>query len=181
MAAPNGTLDGRTLGLLGLGEIGSRVAKLGLALGMKVIASRASDRPSPVEGVRLVPAADLAAADHLVLVAPITPETRHIVDAAFLARMKPGAHLVNVARGPLIDHDALKGELDSGRLWASLDVTEPEPLPLGHWLLDHPRARVTPHLSWSSPDTIRRVIERLGGNLARMAAGEPLVGAVKTG
>lgn len=179
LGAPLGTLEGRTLGLLGLGQIGQAVARLGLAFGMTVVATRASAAPSPVEGVELVGLEALAGrADHLVLVAPISDATRGIVGAEFLARMKAGAHLVNVARGPLVDEAALRAALDGGRLWASLDVTDPEPLPAGHWLLTHPRVRVTPHISWSSPDTTRRIVERLVGNLARLAAGEALVGTV---
>lgn len=179
LGAPLGTLEGRTLGLLGLGQIGQAVARLGLAFGMNVMASRASDTPSPIDGVEIVPIEVLAArADHLVLVAPITEKTRGIVDAGFLSRMKAGAHLVNVARGPLVNEADLKAALDDERLWASLDVTDPEPLPDGHWLLSHPRVRVTPHISWSSPDTTRRIIERLVGNLARLAARQPLMGAV---
>lgn len=179
MAAPLGTLDGRTLGLLGLGQIGSAVARLGLAFGMNVVATRGSAAPSPVEGVTLVDLKTLAGcSDHLVLVAPITSATRGIIGADFLAAMKKDAHLVNVARGPLIDEAALKAALDGERVWASLDVVDPEPLPAGHWLLSHPRARVTPHISWSSPDTTRRIVERLVGNLQRLAAGQPLVGAV---
>ncbi len=177
LGSPLGTLQGRTLGLLGLGQIGQAVARLGLAFGMKVVATRASDAPSPVPGVALVGLDELAgSADHLVLVAPISDATRGIIGAEFLGRMKTGAHLVNVARGPLINEPALKSALDAGRLWASLDVTDPEPLPDGHWLLSHPRARITPHLSWSSPDTTRRIVERLVGNLALLAAGRPLVG-----
>ncbi|GGI83985.1 dihydrofolate reductase [Polymorphobacter multimanifer] len=179
LGAPLGTLDGRTLGLLGLGQIGQAAARLGLAFGMKVVATRASDAPSPVDGGELVPIETLAArADHLVLVAPISDATRGIVGADFLGRMKAGAHLVNVARGPLVEEAALRAALDAGRIWASLDVTDPEPLPEGHWLIGHPRVRITPHISWSSPDTTRRIIERLVGNLARLAAGQPLVGAV---
>lgn len=179
MAAPLGALEGRTLGLLGLGQIGQAVARLGLAFGMNVVATRASDAPSPVDGVELVALEALAGrADHLVLVAPITDATRGLIGADFLARMKAGAHLVNVARGPLVDQDALKDALDAERIWASLDVVDPEPLPAGHWLMSHPRVRLTPHISWSSPDTTRRIVERLVGNLQRLAAGQPLVGAV---
>ena len=92
--------------------------------------------------------------------------------------MKADAHIVNVARGAIIDGEALKAEFDRDRLWASIDVTEPEPLPDGHWLIGHPRARVTPHLSWSSPDTARRVLDRLSDNIRRLQAGEPLMGEV---
>jgi phosphoglycerate dehydrogenase-like enzyme len=178
MADPPGTLEGRTLGLFGIGRIGQRVAALARAFDMEVIATRAS--AAPIEGVRLVPIEELARrSDHLVLAAPITPATRGLFDADLLARMKPGAHLINVARGAIVDTDALKAALDSGRLWASLDVTDPEPLPPGHWLFSHPRARVTPHVSWNSPETGRRILERLMINLGHLAAGTPLVDVVR--
>jgi phosphoglycerate dehydrogenase-like enzyme len=182
LGAPLGTLHGRTLGLVGLGQIGQAVARLALAFGMEVAASRASDQPSPVEGVTLADLATVAArADHLVLVAPLTPATRGLINADILARMKAGAHLINVARGPLVDEAALRAALDKGRIRASLDVTDPEPLPAGHWLLTHPAARITPHISWSSPDTTRRIMERLIGNLQRLGSGAPLLGQVGQG
>jgi len=174
---PLGTLEGRTLGLLGLGQIGERVARLAQAFDMEVLATRASD--IPVDGVRLVPLEELLQrADHLVLAAPLTPATRGILDAARLASMKPDAHLINIARGPLIDSDALKAALDSGRLWASLDVTDPEPPPPGHWLFSHKRVRVTPHVAFSSRETDRRILQRLVQNIGLMQAGAPLVGQV---
>ncbi len=177
---PLGTLQGKTLGLLGLGQIARRVAHYAAAFGMTIIATRASDAPSPDPNVTLVPLAELARrSDHLVIAAPIGSDTRGLVGAELMALMKADAHIVNIARGAIIEQDALKAEFDKGRLWASLDVTDPEPLPDGHWLIGHPRARVTPHLSWSSPDTMRLVFERLAGNVARLAAGEPLLGVVK--
>ncbi len=178
--SPLGTLEGRTLGLVGVGAIGSRIAALAGAFGMTVLASRASDRPSDDPNVTIAPLADvLRRADHLVIAAPITDATRGLIDAGALASMKDGAHLVNIARGAIVDTDALLAELDAGRLWATLDVTEPEPLPPGHRLIGHPRARVTPHLSWSSPETARRIFERLSENIRRLGADEPLLGAFK--
>ena len=172
-----GTLEGRTLGLLGLGAIGGRIAQLAAAFGMEIIATRHSNAPSPDSNVTLVPLATLLArADHLVICAPITHATRGLIDAPALARMKDQAHLINVARGAIVDTDALLAELDAERLWASLDVTEPEPLPPGHRLIGHPRARVTPHLSWNSPETLRRVFERIAENIRRLQAGEALLG-----
>jgi phosphoglycerate dehydrogenase-like enzyme len=148
---------------------------------MRIIATRASAAPSPDPNVTLVPLGELVArADHLVIAAPIGPDTRGLLGSALLATMKPEAHIINVARGPIIDSDALRAQFDAGRLWASLDVTDPEPLPAGHWLIGHPRARVTPHLSWSSTETTRRVFERLAENIRRLQAGEPLLGAVAT-
>ena len=177
---PLGTLQGRTLGLLGLGAIGSQVARFAAAFDMAIIATRASSAPSPDPNVTLVPLADLLRrADHLVICAPISDATRGLLDAAALASMKSGAHIVNIARGAIIDTTALLAELDAGRLSASLDVTDPEPLPPGHRLIGHPQARVTPHLSWSSPDTPRRVFERLAENIRRVAAGEEPLGVYR--
>ncbi len=180
MDRPLGTLEGRTLGLLGLGQIARQVARFAAAFGMKIIATRHSDAPSPDADVTLVPLKELAArSDHLVIAAPIGDSTRGLIGAEFLGAMKAEAHIVNVARGAIIDDDALRAEFDKGRLWATLDVTEPEPLPAGHWLIGHPRARVTPHLSWSSSETPRRIFERLAENIRRFQAGEALLGAVK--
>ena len=176
---PLGTLEGRTLALLGLGQIAQQVARYAAAFDMKIIATRASDTPSPDPNVTLVPIEELAArADHLVIAAPIGASTRGLFGAELLDRMKAEAHIVNVARGPIIDTEALKAQFDAGRLYASLDVTDPEPLPPGHWLIGHPRARVTPHLSWSSSETMRRVFERLAENIRRLQAGEALLGTV---
>nr|WP_310525306.1 NAD(P)-dependent oxidoreductase [Polymorphobacter sp.] len=180
MERPLGTLEGRTLGLLGLGQIARQVARYAAAFDMRIVATRHSDAPSPDANVTLVPLAELAArSDHLVIAAPIGDSTRGIIGADFLARMKADGHIVNVARGAIIDDDALRAEFDKGRIWASLDVTEPEPLPAGHWMIGHPRARITPHLSWSSTETPRRIVERLSENIRRMLAGEALLGVVK--
>ncbi|PZN94649.1 MAG: hypothetical protein DCF31_09120 [Alphaproteobacteria bacterium] len=179
MVNPSGTLEGSTLGLLGLGAIGSQVARYAAAFDMKIIATRQSNTPPDDPNISLVPLAVLAArSDHLVIAAPISAETQHLVNADFLGRMMADAHIVNVARGAIIDDDALKAEFDKDRLWASLDVTDPEPLPDGHWLIGHPRARITPHRSWVSPETSRRVFERLAENIRRVQAGETLLGAV---
>ena len=121
----------------------------------------------------------LAVSDHVVVTAPATPATKHLLDAGAFAAMKPGAHLVNIARGSLIDQDALLAALDAGTVAvASLDVVEPEPLPAGHALYAHPNVRVSPHISWCAPDTIQRTIEIFVENLKRYDAGEPLQGII---
>ena len=98
--------------------------------------------------------------------------------AAF-ADMKPGVNLANVSRGTIVDQDALLAALDDGTVArANLDVTDPEPLPAGHPLYSHPRVRLTPHISWSSPDTMRRTIEMFAENLRRYDSGEHLHGLV---
>jgi phosphoglycerate dehydrogenase-like enzyme len=93
--------------------------------------------------------------------------------------MKPGVHLVNIARGSLIDQDALRQALDSRRVaMASLDVVDPEPLPDGHWMYGDRRVRLSPHISWSSPGSQFRTVEMFLDNLRRYRAGEPLHGVV---
>lgn len=173
-----GGLHGRTLALVGLGGIGRAVAVRALPFGMRVVALRRTPRPSDVEGVEVAPDLEtlLAAADHLVLAAPATAATRHLIDDAALAQVKPGVHLVNVSRGDLVDQAALRAALDEGRVGrASLDVVTPEPLPAGHWLYDHPRVRLSPHASWSGPGALDRLLEPFLENLRRFQAGRPLL------
>jgi phosphoglycerate dehydrogenase-like enzyme len=180
-AAALGTLDGRTLGLVGLGTIGDAVAARALPFGMRVRAVRRSDRPSPIADVELATSLPdlLETADHLVIASAATSETRHLIDAQALAHVKPGVHLVNVARGTLIDQDALRAALDDARVaLASLDVCDPEPLPAGHWLFTHPRVRLSSHVSWAAPDSVARILSTFGANLERYVAGEPLEGRV---
>ncbi len=176
-----GGLAGRTLGLVGLGGIGAAVAERALPFGMRVVARRRRDRPSPVAGVEQVGSLDavLGVADHLVLTAPATPETRHLLDAAAFGRMRRGVHIVNIARGALIDQDALRVALDDGTVSiASLDTVEPEPLPAGHWMYTHPRVHLSPHISWSMPAASDVLVEIFVENLRRYRAGEPLEGIV---
>lgn len=176
-----GGLYGRELGLVGVGGIGEQVARRALPFGMRVRALRRSGGPSPLPGVEIVRdlASLLAGADHLVLAAPSTPETRHLIDAAALARVKPGVHLVNVSRGELVDQEALRAALDDGRVaLASLDCVTPEPLPADHWLYTHPRVRLSPHISWSMPGALELLIEPFVENLRRFRAGAPLLHVV---
>ncbi len=175
VAQPLGTLDGRVLGLLGLGEIGSRIAALGRAFGMEVLAHRRS--PESVDGVTLVPFdALLRRSDHLVIAAPLTPATAGLIGAEALANAKRGLHLVNVARGGIVDTAALIPALEQGQVgFASLDVTDPEPLPPGHALWNAPNVRITPHIAWSSPRTGQRIFQLFAENLGRFARGERLI------
>lgn len=176
-----GTVEGRTIAVLGMGTIGAALARRALAFEAEVRALRRRDRPSPVEGVVMVRTVDelVAGADHVVLAAPATPETAGIVDAAFLAAMRPGAHLVNVARGELVDHDALRDALDRDHLGtASLDVAPIEPLPTGHWLYEHPRVRLSAHVSWTGPQVWPAIEQSFVDNYQRFRSGEPLVNVV---
>ena len=178
---PAGTLAGATLGLFGFGGIAQRVARIALAMDMKVIALRRQVAPSPVPGVEIV--GDLpdlfSVADHLVLAAPATEATFRIVNAESLRLLRPGTHLVNIARGSLVDQEALRVALDDGTVArASLDVTDPEPLPAGHWLFTHSQVFLTPHASWAGPPMFEAATGLFCDNLARFRAGEPLHGVV---
>ncbi|MDB5482260.1 MAG: dihydrofolate reductase [Caulobacteraceae bacterium] len=174
-------VEGQTLGLLGFGAIGKALAPRALAFGMRVLATRRSDAPLTVAGVERV--ADLpslfAQSDHVVLAAPATVDTTGIVNRALLARAKSGLHLINVARGALVDDAALLAALDSGQLsLASLDVTHPEPLPEGHPFYSHPGVRLSPHTSVHTPQTRINLAAQFADNLGRYRAGAPLADVV---
>jgi phosphoglycerate dehydrogenase-like enzyme len=176
-----GGLYGKTLGLVGIGGIGRAVAERALPFGMRVRAFRRTAAPSPLAGVELAPSlVDLvASADHLVLVVPATPDTRGMIDETALRAVKPGVHLVNVARGSLVDEAALRRALDDERVaLASLDAVEPEPLPEGHWMYAHPRVHVSAHVSWNGPGGEDVLVGKFIANLRRRLAGEPLEGVV---
>ena len=173
-------IEGQTLGLVGFGSIGEALAPRARALGMEVLAARRSDRPITAPGVERVDLATLfARSDHVVLAAPATAQTEHLVNAALLAHAKPGLHLINVARGALIDDDALLAALDDGRVsQASLDVTHPEPLPAGHRYYSHPRVRLSPHTSVHTPQTRINLAAKFAENLDRYRQGAPLADVV---
>jgi phosphoglycerate dehydrogenase-like enzyme len=177
-----GGMRGRTLGLIGIGAIGTEVARRALAFDMEVLAARRDPSKPVLPGVRVAPLEEvLGRADHLVITAASTDGTRHLLDARTLGMLKEGVHLVNVARGALIDQDALLAALDRGQVAvASLDVVEPEPLPPGHPFYSHPRVRLSPHISWSAPETARRTVELFIENYRRYRAGQPLEGVVDT-
>ena len=169
------------IGLAGFGALGQAIVPRALAFGMKVLAFRRTAWRDEVAGVEPVDSiGDLfERADHLVLALPSTPETRHIVDAPVLARAKPGQHLINIARGALIDQDALIAALDAGQLAAAtLDVTEPEPLPAGHPLYAHDKILVTPHVSWLSSTNGTQLAAKIVDALDRFVRGEPQVDVV---
>jgi phosphoglycerate dehydrogenase-like enzyme len=170
-----------------MGSIGRETAKRVRPLGMRVLGSRRSAQPGETDpdcDVVLGPAGFprlLAESDFLVAAAPLTPETRHGIGAQELAAMKRSAFILNVGRGPLIDHAALRGALIDGTIaGAALDVTEPEPLPPDDPLWDAPNLFVTPHVSTAGADgaSFERMAGIFVGNLRRYLAGEPLVNAV---
>ena len=172
-----GSLSGRKLALIGFGGIAQAIAMRALPSAMVVEGFRRTRVPSPIEGVGVATDLEslLADADHVVVAAPETPATRHLVNDAVFAMMKPGAHFVNIARGGLVDQDALRRALDSERLaMATLDCVDPEPLPEGHWLYAHPRVRLSAHISWAGPGSFEGLMDRFVENLGRYRRGEPL-------
>jgi phosphoglycerate dehydrogenase-like enzyme len=157
--------------VLGYGSIGRAVAERLLACRAVVTAVATSGRDDDLVG-RVVTAAEVDwAAQHVVVVVlPLSPATRHVVDAAFLARLSDGALVVNVGRGPLLDTDAVIAE--AGRLRFALDVTDPEPLPDGHPLWSAPGVLITPHVAGGTTAMLPRMGALLRAQLTRYVAGE---------
>jgi phosphoglycerate dehydrogenase-like enzyme len=168
-------LDGRVLGLVGLGRIALRVATAAQALGMDVIAHDPFVVESVVPGVQLTDLDTVfSGADVVSLHCPAGDATRHLVNADRLAMMKQGAYLVNCARGSLVDQDALVHALDGRHLaGAALDVTDPEPLPPDHPLLGRDDVIVTPHVASSTSAGRRRLYEHAIENALAVLEGRP--------
>ncbi len=160
-------LDGATVLILGYGSIGRAVGARLEPFGARVVGVGRRERDSLPA---LVPAADI-----VVVLLPLSAQTERIVDAAFLARMKPGALLVNAGRGRCVDTDALVAALADGRVRAALDVTDPEPLPDGHPLWSAPGVLITPHVAGGVPRWQARAYRIAGDQIRRAAAGEPLL------
>jgi phosphoglycerate dehydrogenase-like enzyme len=175
-------LAGSTLGLIGYGAIGAEIARSGVALGMRVLIVR--QHPQRASGVEQTFGLDrldevISQSDFLVLAAPLTEKTRHIINAERFARMKPGAYLVNVARGALVDEAALTDALRKRRIGgAALDVFDHEPLPAGSPLWELDNLLITPHTAATSDKMWERHYALIKENLRRYLAGEPLLGLV---
>jgi phosphoglycerate dehydrogenase-like enzyme len=162
--------------IVGHGQIGAAIEARVTPFEAEVV--RVARRPRPgVHGIAELPDL-LPTADVVVLIVPGTRETRHLVDEEFLARMKEGALLVNVARGSVVDQDALATALHAGRIRAALDVTDPEPLPDGHPLWSAPNLLVTPHVGGASSAMWPRAYRVVREQLERFARGEPLANQV---
>jgi glyoxylate reductase len=165
-------LSGALLGIVGWGRIGQAVARRAAGFGLEVVHSSRSS------GVPLDEL--LAGADFVSLHTPLTPETRHLIDARALARMKPTALLVNTARGGVVDQAALRTALLDGEIaGAALDVTEPEPLPAADPLLQAPNLLVVPHVGSATVRTRARMADMAVDNLLAALAGRPMPYAVK--
>ena len=173
---PSRLLDGKTVGILGVGLIGAALAPRCKAFGMKVVGITArTGRIDHFDELR--PRSDLPAAvgdlDFLIVLAPFTAENRHLVNAAILSAMKPTSCLVNVARGGVIDEDALIDALTNGRIaGAALDVFATEPLPQGHPLWSMPNVIVTPHTAGMNVDYVSRALPFIRKNVAAFKAGD---------
>jgi phosphoglycerate dehydrogenase-like enzyme len=175
-------VTGLTLVIVGFGRIGEETGRLAMALGMRVVGVRAHPTPSPmadeVVGLDRLHAV-LGEADYVLVVLPLTSETRNLIDADVLSAIKSGAYLINTGRGHIIDEDALANALESGRLaGAALDVFATEPLPpeSPFWRMDN--VVVTPHISGDARDWHLRVADLFCDNLARWMAAEPLKNVV---
>lgn len=180
---PLGALTDTRLGLVGYGAIGQEIVTRARTFGMQVrVLRRSAAEPTP--GITFVTSVEALTtwADHLVLAAPLTDETRGLLSRERLLNCRAGQHLVNIARGELLDQEALIEALDSGALsYATLDVTVPEPLPPGHALLAHPNVLVTPHVAWSGINLEQALWPRLSESLAALARGEPPLHLVRPG
>jgi phosphoglycerate dehydrogenase-like enzyme len=169
---PTDQLAEKTVLIVGYGSIGAAVERR--LAGFEVTVLRVARGPRPgVSGLSELPAL-LPSADVVVLLVPFTPETKGMADAAFLARMKDGALLVNAARGAVVETAALQEELASGRLRAALDVTDPEPLPPGHPLWTLPGVFITPHVGASTPVSQRRAVRLAREQAEAYLRGDPL-------
>jgi glycerate dehydrogenase len=171
-------LAGKTLGIVGLGAIGGQVARVGAALGMHVIAAARDTRPvnAPHDHIPRIPLDTLfAQADVISLHCPLTQQTRHLVNAQRLARMKPGAILLNTSRGGLIDEAALAAALHAGQIaGAGLDVLSTEPPAPDNPLLTAPRCILSPHSGWATIEARGRLMTQAAENLRRFLAGDPI-------
>lgn len=176
-------LQDKTMLVVGLGGIGSEIAQRAHGFGMRVIGVRRSDAPNPDyiakvgkpdELMALLPEADVVA-----IAVPLTEETHGLFDDKLFAAMKPGTYLINIARGQIVDTEAMMRALESGQLAAAcLDVTDPEPLPADHPLRRWDNVIVTPHMAGMSQTTSARGAALLRENLRRFSQGEPLLNVV---
>jgi phosphoglycerate dehydrogenase-like enzyme len=182
------SIQGAKALVVGTGAIGRATARLLRAAGLEVRGAGRTARRTAGTGRgdpdfgEIVASSDLAAevgwADHVVLAAPLTNATRGLVDAEVLAAMRPGAHLVNVARGPIVDETALLAVLGSGRIAATLDVFDREPLPPDHPLWDAPNLTITAHMSGDVIGWRDTLAAQFAANVRRWLAGEPLLNIV---
>ena len=169
-------LAGKTMGIVGLGHIGRRVAEIALAFGMQVKAmtsKKAEELPAGIQKTELQSL--LASADVVSLHCPLTEGTRHLIHRETLRLMKPSAILINTGRGPLVDDEALAEALNEGRLRAyCADVVTEEPPKADHPLLHAPNAFITPHIAWATVEARKRLLQTAIGNVEAFVNGHPV-------
>jgi glyoxylate reductase len=178
-------LRGATLGIIGLGQIGSAVAERAIGFGMKIIFSDPDPNPEKAERLKAKRVSFetlLQDSDFISLHIPLTPETHHLISEEALKRMKPTSLLINTSRGPIVDSNALiKALKDNWIAGAALDVTEPEPLPPNHRLFELPNCLIVPHIGSATWNTRRMMAERACENLIAGLEGRHLPYCVNPG
>jgi phosphoglycerate dehydrogenase-like enzyme len=171
-------LSGKTVLIVGYGSIGAAIEARLNPFGVSVMRVARTPRENPPVSPGSALDGLLPKADIVVLIVPLTDETRGMFGENQMQQMKPGALLVNAARGPVVDTDALVRALQEKRIRAALDVTDPEPLPEDHPLWSAPNCLITPHIGGSTPEFIYRAFRFAGQQVRRFAAGEPLENVV---
>ena len=172
--APLVDLENKTLVIIGMGTIGRRVAKIGDALGMRVIAAQAPGRVYDSDSMHIPLAEALPLADVVSLHCPLKPETRAMVNAEFLSQMKPSALLINTARGALIDENVLAAALRNGAIAGfAADVLSAEPPSDDNPLIGAPNASITPHIGWASVEARTRCLQTSVENVRAFLDGKP--------
>jgi phosphoglycerate dehydrogenase-like enzyme len=173
------SINDRKIGVIGFGSIGSTVARMlaGFSVEIMPFTQSGRDNTTPITDLdKYLPSLDV-----VILILPLTKESKHLFDARRLALMKDGALLVNVARGPIVDTDALVKELNSGRITAALDVTDPEPLPEGHALWSAKGVLISPHVGGNTTAFEPRARRLIKSQLELLAAGKPLNNIIVAG
>ena len=173
-------LAGKTMGIVGLGNTGMATARIAVAMGMKVVALTSKSADTLPEGITPAPLDDvLASADVVSLHCPLTPSTRHLINAASIANMKPSAILINTGRGPLVDEQAVADALNDGRLAAfGADVLSQEPPRGNNPLLSARNCFLTPHIAWATLEARTRLMSIATENVRQFIAGEPVANRV---
>lgn len=173
-------LAGKTMGIVGLGNTGMATARIAVAMGMKVVALTSKSADTLPEGITPAPLDDvLASADVVSLHCPLTPSTRHLINAASIAKMKPSAILINTGRGPLVDEQAVADALNNGRLAAfGADVLSQEPPRGDNPLLSARNCFLTPHIAWATLEARTRLMSTATENVRQFIAGEPVANRV---
>ena len=168
-------LNGKTLGVVGTGNIGREVIRVAQALDMKILATAHHQRPDE-DGIHYVPLKELLSeSDFISLHCPLTDETRHMIDENAISLMKPGAYIINTARGALIDEKALIRALEEGRIaGAGLDVQETEPPAEDSPLYTLDNVVLTPHMGWRGLETRRRLVDKVRQDIEAFCSGSPI-------